>query len=304
AGYFDSAGGKQANNIAQWNGSSWSPLGLGTDDAICSLCVYGGNLYAGGFFTHAGGVPANNIAEWNGSSWTALGSGVNGSVDALMIYNSNLIAGGKFNTAGGNPANYIATWNGSAWSALGTGINIGNNGGVFGFAIYNSILYVGGAFNNAGGLPENNIAAWDGSKWYKIWGGIISGHPDTGGVLSLAVYNGALYAGGQFDTAGGKPENNIAEYTGVAGIKEIADNSGISIYPNPCSDRLVVQNQGTGEIEMMSLYNTLGALVWQSRSVVLQSTEIPVTGVAQGIYFLQFELSDGSTLVKKVEVIK
>jgi hypothetical protein len=56
-GYFATAGGNAANNIAQWNGSSWSALGSGIggiNPIVNALAVSGGTLYAGGGFTTAG----------------------------------------------------------------------------------------------------------------------------------------------------------------------------------------------------------------------------------------------------------
>ena len=123
-GYFTTAGGVAATNIAQWNGSSWSALGSGMRSLrLMTLAVSGTNLYAGGYFTTAGGVAANYIAQWNGSSWSALGSGMNSAcVYALAVSGTNLYAGGDFTTAGGVSANHIAQWNGSSWSALGSGM--------------------------------------------------------------------------------------------------------------------------------------------------------------------------------------
>ena len=79
-GYFTTAGGVAANNIAKWDGSAWSALGSGMNGQpdVYALAVSGTNLYAGGCFTTAGGVPANNIAKWDGSAWSALGSGMDG----------------------------------------------------------------------------------------------------------------------------------------------------------------------------------------------------------------------------------
>jgi len=53
-GYFTTAGGDAANYIAQWNGSSWSPLGSGMNAEVAALAVSGSTLYAGGAFTTAG----------------------------------------------------------------------------------------------------------------------------------------------------------------------------------------------------------------------------------------------------------
>ena len=47
AGGFGTAGGVIVNNIATWDGSTWSALGSGTNDEINSLIVYNGLLFAG-----------------------------------------------------------------------------------------------------------------------------------------------------------------------------------------------------------------------------------------------------------------
>ena len=49
-GYFTSAGGTPANNIAKWNGTNWSSVGTGINGYVYSLCVFNGELYAGGSF--------------------------------------------------------------------------------------------------------------------------------------------------------------------------------------------------------------------------------------------------------------
>ncbi len=47
--------GVSANLIARWNGASWQPVGTGMNWSVQALCVYNGELYAGGAFTTAGG---------------------------------------------------------------------------------------------------------------------------------------------------------------------------------------------------------------------------------------------------------
>ncbi len=97
-GYFTVAGEVFANNIARWDGTSWSPLGSGMQGgqytSVSALAVYNGELIAAGEFTTAGGTPANYIARWDGTIWSALGSGMDATVRALTVYNGELIAGG------------------------------------------------------------------------------------------------------------------------------------------------------------------------------------------------------------------
>src|SRR5260221_14760739 len=72
-GFFTSAGGAPANNIAKWNGSAWAPLGGGLSPAVGALAVFddgtGPALHAG----NAGGAAAR-VFKWNGSTWTLVGN--------------------------------------------------------------------------------------------------------------------------------------------------------------------------------------------------------------------------------------
>ncbi len=85
-GYFDTVGGIPANDIAAWNGSSWTALGPGINkkiyggfyNGINAMAVFNNELYVGGSFDTAGGMPVNGIAKWDGTSWTSVGGGITG----------------------------------------------------------------------------------------------------------------------------------------------------------------------------------------------------------------------------------
>jgi hypothetical protein len=203
--------------MAKWNGSSWSPVGLGMGaDAgqhpyAYAMATLGTNLYVGGGFvraTNSGGAPVtvNRIAKWDGTTWSALGSGLSDTVFALAAVGTNLYAGGGFlratNTGGITvPVNYLAKWDGSNWSALGSGINAQ----VRALAVSGSDLYAGGFFSTADdGSVGEHIAKWDGSSWSALGSGMDSI------VLSLTASGDDLYAGGFFGTAGVTPANHIA----------------------------------------------------------------------------------------------
>ena len=228
SGFFTSAGGTSANNIAKWNGSTWSPLGAGMNSAVYTLAVFndgsGSALFAGGGFTTAGGGSANCIAKWNGSTWSALGSGMPQTggifVATLAVFDDgggpDLYAGGSFTTAGGLPASRVARWNGSAWSALGSGVN----DQIEALVVFNDgsgpALFAGGNFTTAGGGAANYVAKWNGTTWSPLGSGMGGAE---GIVHTLTVFDDgsgpALVAAGRFTTAGGTPANRIAKWNGT-----------------------------------------------------------------------------------------
>lgn len=232
AGGFTQAGGLPVNNIAQWDGSSWSALGAGLPDTVYALLVDTNNtLVAGGRFTIPGNPAINHIARWNGSSWAAVGNiftgyGTDGDVRALALYNG-LVVGGTFNHAGNNASvNNIARWtpNSISWYSFVNGLN----DAVYAFANFNyvyNVLIVGGKFSQtmAVQLAVGRIASWDESNWGSLSTGM------NNDVYALTVYNGQLVAGGKFTTAGGISAPYIAEWNG-SGWASIAPSVDDNVY--------------------------------------------------------------------------
>ncbi|MBF9219563.1 T9SS type A sorting domain-containing protein [Hymenobacter sp. BT662] len=72
-GYFNQAGGAATQNLAKWNGSSWSSLGTGANNAVYALAALGSQLYAGGAFTAVGdeNKVLNSFGIYDPSSPTA-----------------------------------------------------------------------------------------------------------------------------------------------------------------------------------------------------------------------------------------
>jgi len=115
AGWFTSIGGINANHIAAWNGSAWTPLGGGLGNGLPNqrvdvFATYNGGLWAGGYFELAGGAPASHVAYWDGATWTSPGAGADQPVLALATHAGGIIAGGSFETMDGDPVHFIARW--------------------------------------------------------------------------------------------------------------------------------------------------------------------------------------------------
>lgn len=134
------SGNLSVNRIAKWNGSAWSALAKGVNNAVYAIAVDGSDIYVGGGFTKAcavdlcgSGTQVNYIAKWNGSSWSALGNGVGtlSLVQAITINGSDVYVGGDFDVVCGNLAcdsgnmtvNNIARWDGANWNPLHFGVN-------------------------------------------------------------------------------------------------------------------------------------------------------------------------------------
>jgi hypothetical protein len=233
-GYFSLVGSLRANNIARWNGSTWSTLGTGnttngvSGDGFSLAIVHAlavapsGDVYVGGNFIAAGGQPANFVARWSGTAWSSLGTGpangVYGVVSALVVAPSgNLYVGGNITQAGGQPALRVAKWNGAAWSPLGMGLSQSGSPycTVSALALApNGDLYAGGDMTIAGTVPVNHVAKWNGTAWSAVGTGV--GIAINNGVQALALAaTGELYAGGTFGQAGALPVANVARWDGT-----------------------------------------------------------------------------------------
>ena len=215
-GSFTHAAGTPVNDVAKWDGSSWSSLGSGMDNSVFALVIDGSDdLYAGGLFTSAGGVLANRVAKWDGTSWSAIGTGTDDGVYSLALSTSSLYVGGNFTTAGGVAASNVARWDGASWSALGAG----TNNTVYALAVNASgTLFAGGSFTDADGSYVGRIAKWNGVAW-STFDANEFGVNNT--VYSIAIdASNVLYIGGDFNVA----VSNGAQFLVPRVIKWIAPN--------------------------------------------------------------------------------
>jgi hypothetical protein len=207
--FFHAGTANNANNIAKWNGTSWSGLASGVLDSgpapvsVQALEVFDGSLYVGGRFDWAGGVAVEGIARWSGSAWSAVGGSVTDEVHALTVHDdgsgSRLFVGGQFSVAG--TAN-VATWDGANWAGVG-----GTNGVVDDFIAHDGALFAAGTFTLAGGQPVQHVARWDGAGWTGL-GVQFAG----GGGRALASFDGRLYVGGSFTLANGSVALHVGSW--------------------------------------------------------------------------------------------
>lgn len=227
-GPFTDANGTAIGRIAQWDGSSWSAVGMGATGGGVEGWVHGmgvfddgsgPKLHVFGPFHSIDGVPAESIASWNGIAWSALGSGLGGLTQGprcLAVHDDGcgpaLFVGGGFTSAGGIPVNNIAKWTGSAWQPVG----VGTDGTITTLTSFDlgsgRELYAGGGFDHAGGVVARGLAKWSGGTWSALGAGTngdvydIEGFDDGSGP--------ALFATGYFTSVGGLPAGGLAKWDG------------------------------------------------------------------------------------------
>lgn len=222
-----------ADHVAKFNDTDgWRALVSGVNAIVYALEVDGsGNLYVGGEFGNAScgdmvicttsctGSKAPFLAKWDVSANSGAGGWcditptvLNGKIHAIKLIGTDLYIGGGFTNAGGiDEADYIAkidlTSPTYAISALGGAAGVGALNDTL-FALESNgtnILYVGGEFVNAAGNVDSDfIALWNTGT--SSWGNLSKGMDGLVRSLAYDAAGGLLYAGGNFNEAGGVAE--------------------------------------------------------------------------------------------------
>jgi hypothetical protein len=168
-GLVQAAGPRLVNNIATWDGVTWSTLGNGLPltsegEGVESLLVHDGQLFAAGsLLGGAGGQPLGSVVRWTGTDWMSLGQ--DGTASALAEFNGGIAAAVAVGV-GVSRVVRIVWWNGSVWQTLGT--LSGDPGqwiSVSSLILDNGALVAGGYFNSINGVPSNGLARWTGAAW-------------------------------------------------------------------------------------------------------------------------------------------
>lgn len=112
--------GSEANRVAAFDGTSWSPLanflGNGVNSLVLSLASHSNKLYIGGFLTSAGGSPAEGLAVWDGAAFSSPAGGPDGEPRAILAEDNSLLVGGvDFNPDIGTASSVLSAFSNGAW---------------------------------------------------------------------------------------------------------------------------------------------------------------------------------------------
>ncbi|MCC6678612.1 MAG: hypothetical protein IT436_15875 [Phycisphaerales bacterium] len=170
--------GTTINNMAYWDGQSWSQMGtpLSWVQDVKELDLDGPGPASPQLFAATGvGSPTGTIQRWDGLDWTQIAS-MAGPVLEMTVWDADghgpgpgsLVAIGNFTSIDGVPISRIARWDGAAWFPFGAGLTgpSGTQGACLttwdpdGPGPLAEQLLAGGNFQRAGDVLSQDLAKW------------------------------------------------------------------------------------------------------------------------------------------------
>jgi hypothetical protein len=296
-GDFSKVGANSVNRIAAWDGNNWRDVSGGVDNTVYALKVTGLNelfadLYVGGAFIQPG---LSRLAwyhpayqAWRATEW----GGFNAPVFAFANQSVGLVVGGSFSSTGlGYSVNHLAQ--------NGYDFHGGADGEVYALLSEGNNLHVGGFFNRVGpspGLYAPNIATWSGSSWEAL------GPGTNDSVRTMVMFQGQLYAGGEFDSAGGTEVNHVARWGAATDVMSLPAAIPVSItllqnYPNPFNPSTTIKYELPKSSDVrLSVYDLLGrevtVLVNERRDAGVHEVKYDAAGLSSGMYLYRLQAGD------------
>ncbi len=202
--------------------TAWS-AGLDSTGYVQSLLVDGAQVYFSGDFSTVKGSSRLHLATVDTSgtlqSWSATTSEA---AYALCASGGKIFVGGQMYSFGGVRRVSVAALSEITGHPNGLQVSFDDTEPqVTALALSDTTLFVGGSFHSVGGFARSSLVAVGASS-----GGVLpfdanlsaaswSYTTDAAQVFALKTYGGALYVGGQFDSAGTGPQvprNNMAAF--------------------------------------------------------------------------------------------
>lgn len=220
----------------------------------------------------------------------------NAPVRTLAVSDAKVVAGGAFDGIGGVYRSGLAaidlrTGKPTAWDPR-------LSGGVPHDAVYSivargSTVYVGGLFKGARGRPRNGLVAISTATGTPMaWNPMLDGERGYVTVNSLALSDGRLYVGGEFESAAGRPQYGNAAY-------ELADGRLTDWYPTQGSWPVSVSDEAIvlGGRERLTAVDAASGkdLKWQTELEVFRVPRVDAIAISDGVVYFGgfFEKADG-----------
>lgn len=149
-------------------------------------------------------------------------------------------------------------------------------------------LYTTNSFGSAAAMSD-----------FMQWGDAGNGRESVANSAGLWTSGEFLAGSGPFVYSGNGTQNGASVWnTGTLSINDELFSSSLSIYPNPVTNNLTIQNLEGVELKNVALYSTTGTLI-RSQNNLTQQT-IDLKGIQEGLYMLRLTDANGRIAIKKI----
>lgn len=222
--------------------TSWTPLITGP---VYTMALDGDNLYVGGSFTSARSSgstqtqPRSRLAAFRAPSATSSGLLLSWAPPVSVVKSMFVKDDAVYvSTSSSGYPGISAFYKGDVEFPLVPGSLVNwmpkVGGPVNVIASSGDVFFAGGSFSVAGGERRLNLAAFDEQGYLKDWNPGVSGGASSGVVQALDFYNGTIYVGGRFTSAGdgfgSLPRFRLAAFDESANL--MAWNPGVDVGQN------------------------------------------------------------------------
>lgn len=307
-GAFNSIDGITARRCARWDGASWLPMDAGLEQVIYDFAIYEGDLYAGTGPSDL--LPDKDypplLCRWDGDHWIPVVTTISNwwgtwaleaHDDALFIatideclrfdgqsavvdldilaldlglHDGLLYAGLDAYPYQDAYFRCLARREPEGWHAVGVFPNHVDQ--VRCLASLDGALYGGGRITEVDGVITHNVFRLDGETFSALGDGL-SMENGLGRAFCAAAYDGSVWFGGEFTTAGGVPSHGVARWTPTVVAIEPSEppedplplpaRTGLeSVRPNPFNPgtRITWTQERPGPVEL-AVYDLAGRRV-------------------------------------------
>jgi hypothetical protein len=257
----------------------------------------------------------------NGGTWTKIGNDINGEAAgdlsgasvSLSADGSVLAIGADYNDGNGSNSGHVRVYknNGGTWTKIGDDIDGEAVNDHSGYSVSlspdGSVLAIGAFGNDGNGSNAGHVRVYknNGGTWTKI-GANIDGEAAedySGWSVSLSA-DGSVLAIGAFGNDGNGSSTGHVRVYGAGSLLTISQPislNEISIYPNPTSGKLTIEN-GQLIIKNIEITDITGKTIQSSSNSQIKqfsNLEIDLSGLNNGIYFISIQ-TDNEIFTSKI----
>ncbi|PWB76532.1 MAG: hypothetical protein C3F07_03570 [Anaerolineales bacterium] len=194
---------QSALDVPNWEQVNVNGFGNQNNEIITALFPFGGYLYAGAFNTGGTGAQLwrmDTSGNWNAVMTNGFGDVTNLGIDHLIEFNGMLYAG-TWNGTLTSPyyLNGGQVWrssDGSSWEqVVSNGFGDPTNSEVMRFVVFKNQIYAGTwSYSDTDGAEIWRSSSGESGSWTKVVSNGF-GEASNRGIVTMEVFNGALYAG-------------------------------------------------------------------------------------------------------------